>query len=792
MKLSNLFPFALTPVLVFLVACSTEDVSSQSTSLPIAPDAFLESDRISRLITFESGDQTASLVRLTNAEGQIASKQVGVTHGTKALKIRLKAKKNYLAEFVLQPDQPWDWSAKKDFSLALDITTHEQHSTNFFVRTYDTSGQLNEHAVSVPAASSNTYYLQLKGLDLNTNSGIRANPPSWATAAKQITWRKGTKNLDLKGIEKIRFSVHGLLHDSEIIIDNIRLIDNPAYNTEYLTGLTDEFGQNARLDFPDKVSSLKDLKKRAKQERSRLKGKLMADRSKFGGWKKGPKLKGTGYFTTAKLGGKWSLVDPEGYLYFSTGIANVRMSNTSTMTGIDFDESKIQKRSADDVTPEDSKGLNRVSAEAEKERFVASGLRRNMFTWLPEYDDPLANHYGYRRSVHSGPLKKGETFSFYRANLERKYGETSAESFMDVWRKVAVDRMIDWGFTSFGSWLAPEFYQMNRMPYFANGWIIGDFKTVSSGADYWSPLPDPFDPLFAERARATAQVIADEVRGNPWCVGIFIDNEKSWGRMGTPEGQYGMVIHTLKRDGSESPSKAVFTRLMKDKYQNIAALNKQWNTEIVSWEAFNKGVAPTGYTQAQLKDYSLLLETYANEYFRIVDNELNKLMPNHMYLGARFADWGMTPEILRASAKYVDVMSYNFYKEGIHETHWSFLADIDMPSIIGEFHMGATDSGLFNPGAVHAASQADRAAMFTEYLHSVIDNPYFVGAHWFQYIDSPLTGRAYDGENYNIGFVSVTDTPYKELVAAAKAVNSTLYPRRFGSIPAEDLAQRAK
>jgi len=81
-----------------------------------------------------------------------------------------------------------------------------------------------------------------------------------------------------------------------------------------------------------------------------------------------------------------------------------------------------------------------------------------------------------------------------------------------------------------------------------------------------------------------------------------------------------------------------------------------------------------------------------------------------------------------------------------------------------------------------AADQADRARLYTDYMNSVIDNPYFVGAHWFQYIDSPLTGRAYDGENYNVGFVSITDQPYRELVAAAKAVNRALYQRRYGEL----------
>ena len=80
-----------------------------------------------------------------------------------------------------------------------------------------------------------------------------------------------------------------------------------------------------------------------------------------------------------------------------------------------------------------------------------------------------------------------------------------------------------------------------------------------------------------------------------------------------------------------------------------------------------------------------------------------------------------------------------------------------------------------------AADQNDRARMYKDYLRSVIDNPYFVGAHWFQYIDSPVSGRAHDGENYNVGFVTNTDVPYSPMVKAAKEINSELYPRRFGS-----------
>ena len=176
----------------------------------------------------------------------------------------------------------------------------------------------------------------------------------------------------------------------------------------------------------------------------------------------------------------------------------------------------------------------------------------------------------------------------------------------------------------------------------------------------------------------------------------------------------------------------------------------------------------------------MMLYTYAEKYFQVVHDALEHYMPNHMYLGARFPDWGKPPEVVSATAKYADVISYNVYKEGLHPQYWNFLEEYDMPSIIGEFHFGASDSGLFHPGLLHAANQEDRARMYKEYMHTVIDNPYFIGAHWFQYIDSPITGRALDGENYNVGFVSVADVPYAPMVEAAKELHTEMYERRFG------------
>lgn len=70
--------------------------------------------------------------------------------------------------------------------------------------------------------------------------------------------------------------------------------------------------------------------------------------------------------------------------------------------------------------------------------------------------------------------------------------------------------------------------------------------------------------------------------------------------------------------------------------------------------------------------------------------------------------------------------------------------------------------------------------MYRDYVNIALDNPMVVGCHWFQYLDQPLTGRSYDGENYNIGFVTVTDTPYPEMVKIARQTHDEAYSRRWG------------
>lgn len=726
------------------------------------------------LIDLNDG-KTKHLITSDAADWQISKQD----DGRGQLDIKFDAERANKPFLRIDAESSWDLNLSDTVAVVLDIDNPSNEPVHLHVALTDVDGKKHNRNSAIPPKSSASYYSLIKGENVGLNTGMRSNPKHWDTDFTQLIWRTGSKEIDVSKIKSITLQVMGVMNDKYITVSNIRVVRPTSFVQDSVKHIVDEFGQNNKLEFEGKVGSSEDLRRHFKEENTALKQGLPQDRSQFGGYLNGPKLEGSGYFRTAKYEGKWTLVDPDGYLFFSTGIANVRMANTSTITGFDVPDGYIQLRSSSDLTPEDSMGLNRLSNEVAQHRFESSSLRANMFVSLPDYEEDLGNFYGYRRSVHTGTIDKGETYSFYMANLARKFDDMTVEGVLDKWESLTVKRMRNWGFTSFGNWIDTRFYDNNNFPYFANGWIIGDFKTVSSGNDYWAPIPDPFDKTFTQRTEATVKQIALEVKDSPWCVGVFIDNEKSWGIMGKPESQYGLVAGTMALDGSESPAKRAFVEKLKTKYNTIESLNKNWGKTFNSFDELNKGFAINFNSEEAIQDYSELLTFYAEAYFKTVASSMDKYMPNHLYMGARFADWGMTPELREAAAKHVDVMSYNYYREGINTAFWGFLEEVDMPSIIGEFHMGALDSGLFNPGLIGAHTQELRGQMYETYMNSVIDNPYFVGAHWFQYIDSPIAGRAYDGENYNVGFVSVADIPYKPFIKSVKRVNNSLYQRRF-------------
>jgi len=160
----------------------------------------------------------------------------------------------------------------------------------------------------------------------------------------------------------------------------------------------------------------------------------------------------------------------------------------------------------------------------------------------------------------------------------------------------------------------------------------------------------------------------------------------------------------------------------------------------------------------------------AETYFRTVRDAINAVAPNQLYLGCRFA-W-VNDLAARAAGQFCDVVSYNLYRRSVADFKYP---GPDKPLIIGEFHFGALDRGMFHTGLVPVENQAARAQAYHDYVLGAAKHPQFVGTHWFQWKDEPTTGRVYDEENYQIGFLDIADTPYREMIDTSREVGRTMY-----------------
>jgi len=169
------------------------------------------------------------------------------------------------------------------------------------------------------------------------------------------------------------------------------------------------------------------------------------------------------------------------------------------------------------------------------------------------------------------------------------------------------------------------------------------------------------------------------------------------------------------------------------------------------------------------------------KFLGMVDAAIKKYDPNHLNLGIRYG--GSPPDdIIKASKGHFDVFSMNVYGYSINQKTLQKIYDLTgLPIIIGEFHFGTPGRGLA-PGLAQTRNQEERGVAYRYYVENAAANPALIGTHWFQWIDQPSTGRN-DGENYNIGFLDVTDRPYTGLVDAAKETFKRLYEVHSGKIP---------
>jgi hypothetical protein len=174
-------------------------------------------------------------------------------------------------------------------------------------------------------------------------------------------------------------------------------------------------------------------------------------------------------------------------------------------------------------------------------------------------------------------------------------------------------------------------------------------------------------------------------------------------------------------------------------------------------------------------------------YLSLIGDAIKRYDANHLNLGIRFG--GSPPEGVMRLGRSFDVCSINVYDYEPTAQLKRVYEATGRPIMIGEFHFGVPADGL-GAGLVQTADQIERGKGYRYYVEQAAALPCFVGAHWFQWTDEPVLGR-FDGENYNIGLVDVTNRPYVELIEAAKATHKRLHDVHAGKVAPFDQRPKA-
>ena len=492
-----------------------------------------------------------------------------------------------------------------------------------------------------------------------------------------------------------------------------KLTGDYVFNKNELNGkqgpLIDELGQYINTNWENKFGNKAVLKTSGiADQKTYSKVKFSKAFSEYGGSKNEIRFEGTGYFRTLKYNGKWWLVDPKGYLFWSYGVTGAGVGN-----------------------------------------FTSHKNR----TFL--YDNLNSIKVQYKNDT-SRAINRKHAVNYYNINLNRKYGD----NWLQIHENLTQGRLKSWGINTMGAWSK------------VNVNTTHPFTLIIHPRTEWigklDKLPDPFSNAFLEDLNKKLQRIS-EYNKSPYLLGVFINNEIHWSKK---------IGHELLALDQDIPCKKALYNFLKIKYKTIDLLNSSWGTNANNFNdlVFENRVYPNA---KQFKeDMQSFFEFYVETYFATVSKAFDVFFPNHLYLGCRFHGAAKQNKVLHdIASKYSDVVSFNIYEYGVKG--FNFKPKADKPMLIGEFHFGTTTNGVWGGGLKHAYSLENQSSLLEQYLSEAVQHSSIIGAHWFQWSDQPATGRLNDSENFRIGFVSVTDVPYQDLITVSKAFAKNMFKIRF-------------
>ena len=506
--------------------------------------------------------------------------------------------------------------------------------------------------------------------------------------------------------------------------------------------LVDEFGQCKAGEWPGKTKSLDEMKARLEKELiwAGTNNRYPDGWSDYGGWK-AKRFDATGWFHTAHDGRRWWLVDPEGYAFFSNGMCY------GNRTGI----------------------------------YAMADHLDNLYQWLPPRDGLFSRAwctgdqiplYAVRNGVENAKMRT--LVNLPRANMMRVFGER----WLDAWISMNAARLRSWGVNTLGVGVndyddepTQTFLARAQIPY-----VITLKQFPLTQQCIFRDFPDVFSEEYASMAAALAGKQLKPYRDDPRMIGYFITNEPEW----LMHDDVNLAERLLAAHGCEA-SKRVFMEGLRAKYGDVQALNAAWDADFDGFERLLKPWRCGELTAAAREDMAGFHLTLVEKYGRVVSDALKQVDPHHLNLGMRYNQ--ASDKTLCGPMNYFDVFSFNCY--GAEPTSAASLIAKggDKPMIVGEWHIGAKDSGLDAWGLYYTQTQAERAQAIAYYLEQSTQESHLIGVHYFEYSDQPYLGR-FDGECYNIGLIDVCNRPYPMVAAAFRDFAQRMYPMLDGRIPA--------
>lgn len=376
-----------------------------------------------------------------------------------------------------------------------------------------------------------------------------------------------------------------------------------------------------------------------------------------------------------------------------------------------------------------------------------------------------------------GDVQKDTDRRPYHENVLQKRGS------VEGWASATRDRFKEWGLNTLGNWSGEELRKV--VPY-----------TVELGASGGVWGADFFSPEAEARIRSNVAT-AESYANDPYLVGYYLDNELPWAM----DWRFGPdLFPQYVALPPEAPGKKRLVEFFKERYQTIERFGAVWKTALKDWSDLAQVQALNARDGAKAReDREAFVRLVARQYFRAATEGIRAKDKDHLILGCRFI-WATVPRpVVQACGEFCDIVSINYYEAGIlgKLALWvtsfsamrmpqdlSFQAYHDLtkkPLLVTEFSFRAMDSGMPNtyppPLLIqpNVATQKDRADKFERCATTWMAQPYFLGYHWFQYMDEPNAGRSGDGENGNYGLVNIEDDPYTEFVGRLKDINRRVW-----------------